>query len=149
MARGGARNRSGPPPDPHSLKSDKLGRKFTNLPADGYDGEPPAFPLPSPSQREQDLWGWAWTTPQAAAWAREEWRWDAVALWVRYRVRMEQDEASAALANVVVRYADQIGLTPAGLKDNGWVVGGDVADEGKPEGAQPGSSQARTRLKVV
>lgn len=148
MSRGGARNRSGPQPDPNSLKSDKIGRKFERLPIGGYSGEVPEFPLPDPSQRELDLWGWAWRQPQAAAWVRESWRWDAVALWVRYRVRMEQDEASAALANVVVRYADQIGMTPAGLKENGWIIGAEDVDEERPKQAS-GSGQARARLKVV
>jgi hypothetical protein len=71
------------------------------------------------------VWAEAWSTPQAAAWAVEPWRWRAVAMWVRWSVRMEAEDASAALGNVVIRYADQIGLTPAGLKENGWKIAGD------------------------
>ena len=46
MARGGARNRSGPQADPSSGRSDRRGLKFTALPASGYDGEVPEWPLP-------------------------------------------------------------------------------------------------------
>lgn len=121
MARGGARNRSGPAPDPSSLKSAKT-RTFSALPAEGYTGKPPAFPLPKPSARERAVWAEAWTSPQACAWADEPWRWRTIGMWVRWSVRMEDDDASAALGNVVVRFADQIGLTPAGLKENGWTI---------------------------
>ena len=47
MARGGARNRSGPQPDPNSARSDRRGIKLTSLPATGYDGQVPDWPLPS------------------------------------------------------------------------------------------------------
>jgi hypothetical protein len=43
-------------------------------------------------------------------------------MWVRWSVRMEEPNAGASLGNVVVRLADQIGMTPAGLKDNGWRI---------------------------
>lgn len=149
MPQGGARNRTRVP-DPGSIKSAKLGRKFRPLPVDGYDGDAPGWPLPGGSDRELELWEWAWRQPQAAAWADESWRWDAVALWVRYRVRMEQDEASAALANVVIRYADQIGFTPAGLRENGWVVGDAVEpDEGDGPRVSSSGASARERLRVV
>lgn len=125
MARGGARNRSGPKLDEKSGRSDRRGVVFTALPAEGYDGEPPEFPLPAPYGRELDVWAEAWRTPQAAAWSVQPWRWRAVAMWVRWSVRMEAEDASAALGNVVIRYADQIGLTPAGLKENGWKIAED------------------------
>lgn len=122
MSRGGARNRSGPAPDPNSGRSDKLGYSLTALPPAGFDGEVPEFPLPNTSARELDVWSQAWSTPQACAWSLEPWRHRTVAMWVRWSVRMEADDASAALGNVVVRFADQIGLTPAGLKENGWKI---------------------------
>lgn len=134
MARGGARNRSGPPPDPKSLKSAKS-RTFTALPAEGFTGKPPKFPLPDATTRERAVWAEAWKTPQAARWVEEPWRWRTVAMWVRWSVRMEADDASAALGNVVVRFADQIGLTPAGLKENGWTIAAAAAagEDDKPK----------------
>ena len=100
MARGGARNRSGPQPDPLSGRSDRRGLSLTSLPAHGYDGPIPDFPLPTRvvwhswfedgkkvreddeactaqvAEREAELWSWAWRTPQAWAWAQpsESWR---------------------------------------------------------------------------
>ena len=68
--------------------------RLTALPASGYDGEAPRFPLmprtvmrwetedkrryqvvdedatEAVREREAELWAWAWTTPQACAWSR-------------------------------------------------------------------------------
>jgi hypothetical protein len=136
MARGGSRNRSGPPPVEGSRTSDRRGYTLTALPPAGYDGEAPNFPLPAASDRELEVWAQAWTTPQACAWSLEPWRHRTVALWCRWSVRMEAEDASAALGNVVVRFADQIGMTPAGLKENGWKIAEPKAeaDEPAPEG---------------
>lgn len=122
MASGGARNRSGPQPDPRSGRSDTRGIKFTALPAEGFRGEVPEFPLPGALGRELDLWSWAWTTPQACAWVNEPWRWYTVAEWVRWSVKAEAEDASAAVIAAKIRLADQVGLTPAGLKENGWSI---------------------------
>lgn len=122
MSRGGARNRSGPQADPNSGRSDQRGYVLATLPPTGFDGEAPDFPMPNASSRELEVWSQAWTTPQACAWSLEPWRWRTIAMWCRWSVRMEADDASAALGNVVVRFADQIGLTPAGLKENGWKI---------------------------
>ena len=74
------------------------------------------------AEREAELWAWAWSTPQAAAWVGESWRWHTVAMWVRTAVVCESDEATAADKGAIHRFADQIGLTPAGLKENGWQI---------------------------
>lgn len=152
MSRGGARNRSGPQPDENSLKSAKVGYTLTALPSEGYQGEVPVFPLPACSAREQEVWQQAWRTPQAAAWSMQAWRHRTVALWVRWSVRMEDLEAGAALGNVVVRLADQIGMTPAGLKENGWKIATDqVAAKraDKQTDATPAAPSARDRLKAI
>lgn len=125
MGSGGARNRSGPQVDPKSGRSDARGLKFTALPREGYKGDAPKFPLPGATARELEKWADAWKTPQAAAWAEEPWRWQTVALYVRVAVRVEDPEAPAALLGHVHRFADQIGLTPAGLKENGWAISAD------------------------
>lgn len=125
MPRGGARNRSGPQPDPQSGRTDRRGLPFTSLPAEGYSGEVPQFPLPRPKVREKKLWALIWTYPQAAAWSREPWRWETIAMYVRWKVRAESQLATAADATAVHRFGDQIGLTPAGLRENGWVIATD------------------------
>lgn len=123
MAKGGARNRSGPPADPGSGRSDARGLEFVELPFSGFEGEAPEFPLPSPSDRELVVWAELWRSPQAVAWAREEWRWAAVGMYVRVRVRAEDPGAPGAILAQVHRFADQVGLTPAGLSENGWTIG--------------------------
>lgn len=149
MPRGGARNRSGPAPDPKSGRSDRRGFRLDALPAEGYDGDVPPFPLPQIKvfdvyfedkqrvkefdadatvaryDREVQLWAQTWRTPQGAAWAREPWRWQTVAMYVRTMVVCESGDATAADKNSVHRFADQIGMTPAGLKENGWRIAAD------------------------
>ncbi len=147
--RGGSRNRSGPQPDPNSIRSDKRGLSFRHLPPEGFYGPVPRWPLPELSDREDEVWQVLWRSPQAAAWVDEPWRWHTIALYARWLVRLEARDASASLGNVVVRYADQIGMTPAGLRENGWVIS--APDE---PGADVGvdvsvAEAARNRLKVV
>lgn len=122
MPRGGARNRSGPQKDPNSGRSERLGVRFGKLPREGYSGRPPAWPLTTKaSVAERAVWTAVWKLPQAAAWATEPWRWPTVALYARTRVRFE-DDGVAATGSVMIRLADQIGLTPAGLRENGWEI---------------------------
>lgn len=146
MPRGGARNRSGPPADPSSGRSDARGYSLTALPAEGYTGTVPDFPLPLPSERELDLWAEAWQTPQACAWSMpsERWRIRTVALWVRLSMRCEDPEAGAALLGQLHRFADQIGLTTAGLAEMGWRVAVDeLAEKAAAPPAEPAAPRAR------
>lgn len=155
MARGGARNRSGPAPDPNSGRSERRGFSLTALPNEGYQGEPPDFPLsPGPDEvagTEVAIWRSAWTTPQAAAWSREPWRWPIVAEYCRLKAIVELDPgASAALVGQLHRYRDQIGLTPAGLKENGWAIAAaeiQPATDSTPQ--RPARVSARDRISVV
>lgn len=177
MPKGGARNRSGPAPDPNSGRSDRRDFKLTALPSEGYAGEAPEFPLQpivlfveyftgsgrdrekvkerddgetaSFREREADIWAEAWRTPQACAWSLEPWRWPIVAEYCRLKAAVEFDPtASAALVAQLHRYRDQIGLTPAGLKENGWAIAtNEVAAKRDESPKKPSSS--RDRLKVV
>lgn len=122
MPHGGARNRGPLTRSPNSEAARQRRAGAVVLPAEGYQGAPPPFPLPDPSDRELELWCQAWRTPQASVWADESWRWRTVALWTRWSVRAEDPEASAAVATVTARMADQVGLSPAGLVENGWRV---------------------------
>ena len=140
MARGGARNRSGPQPTPDSARSERRGIKFTALPAHGFDGDVPAWPLPAGAtaavaDREAELWAWAWRTPQAWAWSQpsEAWRLHMIAMWVRTHVLCESREATAADKGSLHRFADQIGMTPAGLRENGWAIAVDEVGDKRAE----------------
>jgi hypothetical protein len=175
MPRGG-HARSGPRPDPMSARSERRGFKLDALPAEGYDGDVPEFPLPATSvyleyfeerkkvrqfdetattarrDRELELWQWAWRTPQACAWSMAPWRWHAVAMWVRTSALCESSDATAADKNSLHRFADQIGLTPAGLKENGWSIV--QVEPAAPRAKAPAARAAaggdvRSRLRVV
>lgn len=153
MGRGGSRNRSGPKADEKSERSDRRGYRLTALPSEGYDGPVPDFPLPSPSKRELEVWAEAWRTPQACAWSMpsEAWRSHTVAMWVRVKVRCEDPEAGAALLGQLHRFADQIGMTTAGLAEMGWKVAVDetaAKRAQKPEPATPAVKPQR-RLRVA
>jgi hypothetical protein len=137
MSKGGARNRSGPQADPNSGRSDRRSYTLTALPSEGYRDDAPEFPLLDASRRELDLWAWAWTTPQACAWSLEPWRWHTVAMWVRTAVVCEGSEATAADKGSIHRFADQVGLTPAGLRENGWAIARDEVSQKRVAPEQP------------
>lgn len=167
MASGGRRNRSGPKPSETSARSDTRGYSLTALPAEGYSGPVPDFPLrkrvvwdiyfvgsgkdrervkeedegatESVWERELELWESLWTTPQACAWSMpsERWRWNTVAMYVRTFVICESSEATAADKNSLHRFADQIGLTTAGLAEMGWKVAVDELAGKRNEDRRP------------
>lgn len=155
MTSGGARNRSGAPPDEASGRSERRGYSLTALPA-SYVGPVPEFPLPNPTVRELALWEEKWRGPHGAAWSQpsEQWRVHTVAMWVRTFVRCEDPEAPASLLAQLHRFADQSGLTTAGLAEMGWKVAVDETatrrqerSEGDDSPVAPTSS--RDRMKVV
>lgn len=154
MARGGARNRSGPKADPTSGRSDRRGYKLSALPAQGYDGPVPAFPLAEPTEREIEVWEALWRTPQACAWSMpsESWRVRTVGLYARTVVRCEAADAPSALLGQLHRFADQIGMTTAGLAEMGWSVAVDEvsAKAAEKSGDTPMPRQSsRARLSAV
>jgi hypothetical protein len=119
------------------------------LPSVVFDGEVPEIPLPDPSAREVALWDLAWRTPQAHAWIDEPWRWQTVALWVRRTALAESRDANASDVNAVIRLADQIGMTPAGLKENGWSIGSSSAASPAASKSAPKRPSSKDRFKVL
>jgi len=150
MTRGGARNRSGPAADPTSGRSDRRGYKLTALPSEGYTGEVPDFPLPDVNGRELVIWADLWTTPQACAWSMQSWRWTAIGELVRLQVRAEAHDAPVNLFERIRQWRADLGLTPAGLKENGWAIAVDeVAVKRDSEPAAPVRRSSRDKLTVV
>lgn len=179
MVAGGARARSGPAPDPDSGRSAARGLNFQALPSEGYKGRIPDFPLDpivlfsehfedGAKVREADedasadfhsregvVWVEAWRSPQGAAWAVESWRWPVVAEYCRLKVTVELDPGSnAALVGQLHRYREQIGLTPAGLRLNGWQIARDEVGARREKSPAPEVSGGRMsarerRLKAV
>src|SRR5690606_10612763 len=97
MPKGGARTRSGPPPDPNALRRARDASEWTVLPAAGRQGPPPEWPLPTSSRRERDVWAELWTRPQAVVWERQR-QHHEVALYVRRLVEAEARGAVVALS---------------------------------------------------
>lgn len=124
MPSGGARNRSGPRPSETSTRSDRRGYTLNSLPSEGYRGPVPDFPLDDATDRELEVWAAVWRTPQACAWAlpSEAWRLRTVAMYCRVEVRCEAPDAAPSLLAQRHRFADQVGLTTAGLAEMGWKV---------------------------
>jgi hypothetical protein len=117
------------------------------LPA-SYDGPVPEFPFIDATDPERRLWDEVWTWPQANAWSMpsESWRQRTVALWVRLRVQCEMPEAPASLLSQLHRFADQVGLTTAGLAEMGWRV---AADEVAAKASERPARQQERRLRVA
>ena len=138
MPSGGARARSGPQPDPNSARSEKRGAAKqaagVTLPANGYDGAVPKFPLPameresepvttSLRRREMAIWREIWNTPQAHQWAKEPWRWGTIAQFARMSAVVERNpDSNAALLSRLREWRNEIGLSPDGLRMNGWTI---------------------------
>lgn len=154
MPRGGARNRSGPQPAEDSGRSDARGVVLTALPSEGSKRKPPPFPLTPPLLEvigpiEQARWAQVWKSPQAVAWHAQPWRWLTVAQYVRIAVGVELG-GKAADVTAMIRLADQIGMTPAGLKENGWKIAEDqVAQRRTAKKAPARRPSARSRMTVV
>lgn len=149
MPSGGARKKSGPAPDPMSLRS--LKRRQLGLPMTPGDGlvtlsrspevEAPAWPLPSPTVRELELWAEQWLRPQAAVWVRNGSAVE-VALFVRTLFRVEGGTESAAMDGVLMRRMESLLLTEGSLTRAGYQISANVPsaeapDEPDGSGRQP------------
>lgn len=152
MASGG-HARSGPPKREGSARADAAGYKLTELPAEGYAGEIPEWPLiPRASDVEMVYWERAWRTPQAFIWSRQEFRWliPDVARLVRLEVRCDEPDAPATLLARLPSAKDDVGMTAAGLARFGAKIKpNEVAAKAAEKAAAPKSKSSRDRLKVV
>lgn len=121
------------------------------LPARGRTANPPAFPLPKivrfvmvagsdgkPKRhvdtatstqfrtRELEIWRQIWKSPQAVAWEREPYRWPTIGEFCRLKAVLEADpDSNAALFSRLREYRNEIGLSPDGLRQNGWAIAPD------------------------
>ena len=119
MTSGGARARSGPPPDPDAIRRDRsTDQQWTTLP-EAYTGPVPAWPLTESTKREDALWAALWTTPQASQWAALNLT-DEVALYARAFCEASQQDAKADVRTLVLRLREGLGLSTAGLARNRW-----------------------------
>lgn len=145
MPKGGARTRSGPPPDPNALSRERDGAEWVDLPAQGRTGKTPGLPLPDPTSRERSLWKRLWKMPQAVMWEAQSQQLE-VALYVRRLAEAEQPESPTNLSTLVRQMSDSLGLTTPGLRHNRWRI---VDEDAEKQETSRRSSSSRDRLTVV
>ena len=152
MASGGARARSGPAPDPNALRRDrKDDGAWTTLPAEGRQGDAPAWPLMGQSEREAELWSLYWAKPQAILWEHNGQELE-VALHVRRLGEVEMPDAPTGLGTLVRQQMDALLLTiPAMLAARVRISMDEVAVKrsSAPAVIAVPRSSARDRMKAV
>lgn len=126
---------SGPAPNPASRRqAGNQAHTWTDLPAGGFDGPIPDWPLALNGEldheRELEVWGDIWRSPQAAAWSLNGWCHD-IALYVRYLVIGEMGDLKAA--QEARMWSDRIGLNPQAMLRNRWRVRGDEVEQKRAE----------------
>lgn len=131
MPSGGARARSGPPPDPNALRRDRKGdASWLELPARCELPAPP-FPLTEPTDRELVLWEQLWARPQASAWHQLH-QGEMVAMYVRRFCEAELPGAPVSVGTLVRQLADSLGLSVPGLNSLRWRIVADQVEEAGP-----------------
>ena len=173
MTSGGPRRNAGRAPDPNALRRDrKDDAAWVTLPAGGYDGEIPEFPLARISvyeiyfedkkrikvfdpdateslrDREVDLWGKLWQKPQAHMWAKLGLEYE-VAAYVRAFIESTGPDSNAGLKTAALRMAAEIGLSLPGMHSLRWKFSEDEVAERREEAQQPSARSARDRLRAI
>jgi hypothetical protein len=132
----------GPAPNPNARRRNAR-PNYTQLPATGYSGTVPDWPLSAATVAERSAWVGLWRTPQAAAWAQMELV-RPVARYVRALVQAEKRGATAFMLSEVRQLEDRLGLTPMSMLRLRWEV---VADE-LAEARRP-KREERPKLRAV
>lgn len=125
MTSGGARTRSGPPPDPNSARSEANG--WTTIPQAGRLAPAPEWPLTLPTDREVEMWERFWAKPQALIWERDG-QLEYVAVFVRQLIEAEGEKASAENRKTVrMMFADLYLTSDSMARARIKIVGDEVA----------------------
>lgn len=122
------------PADQRRNRSKTLSNSLLRLPAQGYAGPVPEWPLPRQTGRERVLWERIWRTPQAAAWAQLGWQ-DSVAMYCRLQGIAEQRSAPMQARAELRQYQDRLGLNPLALLRLRWEIPVDEVGELRDEKA--------------
>jgi len=140
--------RSGPAPDPNSLRQDRKDAKaWTTLPVQPVEVVP-ACPLPGLMQAEAELWAVLWAKPQAHMWSRLGLEYQ-VAHYVRAFLKALAEKAPAGAIAPVLRMEAELGLSTVGMNHLGWKFAEDEVAERRVEGVRPERQSARDRLKAI
>ena len=134
---------TGPVPNPASRRqSGSQAGTWTDLPAGGFTGVVPEWPLPGkPAAAERLMWARYWVKPQAAAWSAMGMV-DEVALYVR--AFLAAAAGDSRVAPEARQWASILGLTPASMLKNRWRIR--EVEVGESPAA---SSSPRRTLKVA
>ena len=134
---------TGPVPNPASRRqSVQQSHTWTDLPAEGYQGEVPEWPLSRARKAEAVMWERYWRKPQAKAWAHMGMV-DEVALYVRaFLAGSVGDVKSMTEAR---QWADRLGLTPSALLRNRWRIRADEV-AARRDAADDDDPQERLRI---
>lgn len=114
----------GPAPNPNARRRNAR-PNTVQLPAEGYRGPIPAWPLSRASAAETKAWEYYWRLPQAQAWAQMQLT-RTVARYVRAVVIAEKAGAISTSLSEARQLEDRLGLTPMSMLRLRWEV---VADE--------------------
>jgi len=148
MVSGGARARSGPAPDPNALRRDRKDDKaWVTLPAEGFQGVTPEFPLEGFSPAEWSLWKRLWSKPQAFMWDQLQLEFE-VAAYVRAFLESVEPDASAGLKTAVLRMSAELGLSTVGMGQLRWKIAVDELAEHRAD-SKPARQSSRDRLKAL
>ena len=115
------------------------------LPPGGYRGPIPEWPLPSePSPEIMERWEALWRMPQAAAWV-EMGSAPTVARYVlAERAALDSfagGRSNGALLAEVRQVENTLGISPAGMRALGWVIGKPKAEKSE----EPTTVRSRVR----
>ena len=114
------------PINPHSRRQRHLAKTgqaadFVSIPAAGYTGSVPGWPLDTePARAELDMWNSLWTTPQATMWASMHIN-HVIARYVMVTCLAEETQ-QAGLLTEVRQMEDRLGLTPLSLQKLQWKI---------------------------
>lgn len=145
MTSGGARARSGPPPDPDALRRDRDASTWQRFPGT-REAPAPAWPLTRPTKRELAIWEREWQRGEANAWEAYDMAVE-VAMYVRNLRETELPGASASARNLLLRQMDSLGLTMGGRAKNRWIIAapGRVASEVEGDDPEAPATAPRRR----
>lgn len=119
----------------------------TALPASGYDGPIPEWPLAVPMDvAEEVAWQSLWRSPQATAWAQLAIA-RTVARYCRVLVASEEPGAKASYLTEVRQLEDRLGLTAMSMLRLRWVVSTDELAAARE--AAPAAAAEKPRLRAV
>lgn len=145
MASGGARARSGPSANPNSLR--QADKDWIVLPAEGYTGEIPVFPLADAEPDELALWEVLWRKPQAFMWAKLGLEFE-VAGYVRSFITAMGPKGNSGWMTAALRTSAEIGLSLPGMHSQGWKFSEDEL-EARRDVEQELTPTQQARLRAV